>query len=278
MTLTAILLLLASAVSANTDVQIKKNTQEATQVTVRLNDASQGLALRYPATVRLEQVFQDTLANLNQLPSSAKNASLYWSGARLWQTSPSAKLEMQQLQLRVAEQLQSLSRHWQAKSPATSRQLQVMAKAFAQPMPGQRLVMPLDWDHIRITPSDNPGLNGSFELQLLTRPDIVKVTGAIPLNTQAGSAQTGEVRLPWQARQNATGYLEQTGQLAVAEPDYVWVIQPDGTTEKHPIAYWNRTHRDIAPGATLFLPFSGLPDELASLNLHLLDLLKQRPF
>lgn len=246
----------------------------STVVEVRINQSNQALQLRYPTTVRLDQVLQDTLANLNQLPAKVSGQSLYWFGSMLWRSDSITRQVMKEQQSAVILQLQQLAQQVRNKKPETSHSLQILANALSAPLPGQRIIQSLDRDSVRISPDKNPGLNGQFRLQVITRPETVKVFGAF----LQPNVEDSKIKLSWQERKNATDYLQQVTSLTISNPDYLWVIQPDGKAEQHNIAYWNRNHKDIAPGATIYLPFTSLPDGYESLNDDIVDLLKQRPY
>ncbi|MBD8514410.1 capsule biosynthesis GfcC family protein [Photobacterium sp. CAU 1568] len=252
-----------------------------TFVRVQLDNSEKELQLRYPQTVRLDRVQQDALANIYQLSTKSDNTaqalywqSLYWSGSFLWKADHPAKQAIALQQQSVDRQIRALADHWRYRHPAASETLIQLAQSLASPIPGERIFLPLDSDRVRIVPDNNPALNGPFVLRFATRPNTVKVTGALKL--PAGN--TAEISLPWQERQDAAGYLKQIQALAVANRDYVWVIQPDGKAEQHSIAYWNRQHKDIAPGAILYLAFTDLPASAKSSNSQIIHLLSQRPF
>ncbi|WP_311568605.1 capsule biosynthesis GfcC family protein [Photobacterium arenosum] len=252
-----------------------------TFVRVQLDNSEKELQLRYPQTVRLDRVQQDALANIYQLSTKSDNTAqalywqaLYWSGSFLWKADHQAKQAIALQQQTVDRQIRALADHWRYRRPAASETLNRLAQSLASPMPGERIFLPLDSDRVRIVPDNNPALNGPFVLRFATRPNTVKVTGALKL--PAGN--TADISLLWQERQDAAGYLKQIQALSVANRDNVWVIQPDGKAEQHSIAYWNRQHKDIAPGAILYLAFTDLPASAKSLNSQIIHLLSQRPF
>ncbi len=246
-----------------------------TSVRVQLNSAEKELQLRYPATVRLDQVQQDALANVSLMTTSdMAGQPLYWIGSSLWKADHRAKQAIALQQQTLDKQIRALADHWRHSRPAAGETLNELAQHLASPLPGERIFLSLDKDRVRIVPENNPALNGAFVLRLTTRPNTVKVTGALKLPT----GNTADISLPWQERQDAAGYLKQVQMLSVANRDYVWVIQPDGKAEQHSIAYWNRQHKDIAPGATLYLAFTDLPESAKSLNAQIIHLLSQRPF
>lgn len=271
--LTALILTVSSIVSPAMATPVET---APTFVRVQLDNGEKELQLRYPDTVRLDRVQQDALANVYQLSTKSDNSdqALYWSGSFLWKADHRAKQTIALQQQSVDRHIRALADHWRYRRPAASETLNRLAQNLASPIPGERIFLPLDRDRVRIVPDNNPALNGPFVLRLATRPNTVKVTGALRL--PAGN--TADISLPWQERQDAAGYLKQIQALAVADRDYVWVIQPDGKAEQHSIAYWNRQHKDIAPGAILYLAFSDLPASAKSLNSQIIHLLSQRPF
>ncbi|MBF4337610.1 capsule biosynthesis GfcC family protein, partial [Vibrio anguillarum] len=123
---------------------------------------------------------------------------------------------------------------------------QLRARTFAQ-----RIFTPLDPDITRITASQNPKLQGQWLLSLNALPTTVSVLGNVK---QAGD-------MAWKPRTDAGHYVRSAG-LAETDISQVWVIQPDGHASLHDIAYWNHDFQDIAPGATLYVPF---PIETTSL-------------
>ncbi|NAX46762.1 hypothetical protein CAG70_07100 [Photobacterium halotolerans] len=271
--LTALILTASSIVSPAMATPVET---APTFVRVQLDNGEQELQLRYPDTVRLDRVQQDALANVYQLSTKSDNSdrSLYWSGSFLWKADRRAKQTLALQQQTVDKQIRALADHWHYRRPAASETLIQLAQSLASPLPGERIFLPLDSDRVRIVPDNNPALNGPFVLRFATRPNTVKVTGALKL--PAGN--TADISLPWQERQDAAGYLKQLQALSVANRDTVWVIQPDGKAEQHSIAYWNRQHKDIAPGAILYLAFTDLPASAKSLNTQIIHLLSQRPF
>ncbi|NAW88866.1 capsule biosynthesis GfcC family protein [Photobacterium halotolerans] len=271
--LTALILTVSSIVSPAMATPVET---APTFVRVQLDNGEKELQLRYPDTVRLDRVQQDALANVYQLSTKSDNSdqALYWSGSFLWKADHRAKQTIALQQQSVDKQIRALADHWRYRRPAASETLIQLAQSLASPLPGERIFLPLDRDRVRIVPDNNPALNGPFVLRFATRPNTVKVTGAVKL--PAGN--TADISLPWQERQDAAGYLKQVQALSVANRDYVWVIQPDGKAEQHNIAYWNRQHQDIAPGAILYLAFTDLPESAKSLNAQIIHLLSQRPF
>ncbi|MFB2637766.1 capsule biosynthesis GfcC family protein [Shewanella bicestrii] len=254
--ITAITLLASSlflpAVNASTQLFVSTSSSDLTQ-----------LQLTYPSAIRVEQAVQD---GLTQLPANyiteAHPTPVYWLGAALLDTKNTATLEL--IRQQILQQLANMGQ--QADNSQYIAKLSKFAQFLRNIKLGQRVNQPLDLDLIRITDAYNPIIDGQFLLVLPPRPTTITVVGAV--------AQTGEQK--WVSRTSSKDYLKQAGLLENAENSFVWIIQPDGKTIRQPIAYWNHQSMDIAPGAILFVEFSGLFDDYSTLNNKIIELLKNR--
>ncbi|ELR63786.1 YjbG polysaccharide synthesis-related protein [Photobacterium marinum] len=225
---------------------------------------NQHLKLSYPAPVRLQQVLADSIANLQQLPLPPKHNQkkgntdqIYWPGAALLtaRSNPEQKA--------VLAKLNTLSTIWQNEGRNAVLNLKTWLKN--EPI-GQRVFNSLDYDLVRIEMTQNPLISEDVAVVLPPRPNSVWLLGAVKQPE----------KLQWRERSSAQRYLEKITPLSNSDNSSVWVIQPDGIVEKHPIAYWNKEHMDIAPGAIIYLGFAALPDDLDSLNEELINLLRNR--
>ncbi|MGF1689457.1 capsule biosynthesis GfcC family protein [Photobacterium japonica] len=228
----------------------------------------QALTLSYPAPVRLEQVLADTLQHLPQLPVPAidngtaiSGQAIYWPAASVFTAFP----HPQKMATHAA-----LSELIKQSDDADARIFDALQHQLAQLPIGERVFTPLDYDAVRITPALNPLITQSITLVLPPKPTHVLVVGAVK---QPGF-------FPWQPRQDVDSYVSQadvaTHGMSQADNSEAIVIQPDGTVETHAFAYWNHQHQDIAPGATVYLPFADLPRDAASLNDEIVHLLRNR--
>ncbi|WP_222939821.1 capsule biosynthesis GfcC family protein [Photobacterium sp. BZF1] len=125
---------------------------------------------------------------------------------------------------------------------------------------------PLDFDAIRLNKKLNPLLSGEYHFYLANRPEDVLVMGATQKPTL----------IQWQPRWSAKQYLDKTALIDNHQKDYAVVIQPDGAVQHHPIAYWNKDHRDVAPGATIFIGYNDLPSDYKSFNHEMVNLLTNK--
>ncbi|OAN13527.1 hypothetical protein A3K86_13140 [Photobacterium jeanii] len=130
----------------------------------------------------------------------------------------------------------------------------------------RREKLSLDYDQVRIQPNANPLLSGALTLQLPARPHQVFVLGAVK--------NSGAVT--WEERKSADDYLEQAETISASDNNTAIVIQPDGRIESHPVAYWNSRYHAIAPGAIIYLPFTGWFSDFEQVNQMVVELLKER--
>lgn len=262
-TLLAIALLFAPQVLANDNETVgTANTTSAQAFTIEVFNSrhqAEHLLLNYPQSVRLEQVLADTVANLALLPTAQQNInqSIYWTGAGLYKKFPHPN------KANVINQLDKVSELVDADEKSSFQQLATQLSQFDI---GERVFTPLDYDIVRIDKASNPLISESLSVVLPSRPDSVWVLGAVNTNGKQS----------WLSRTNASDYLEHVGHTANGNNSVATVIQPDGVVEQHPIAYWNKSHKDIAPGAIVYLGFDNLPTGYTSLNDEIINLLRNK--
>lgn len=244
--------------AAQSTTQHLSTQQSGVQVSVATSITNrQQLQLSYAQPVRVSQILEDSRQNIHRITENSETGPIYWPGASFYlnQTLPD--------QSQVISQLQALSEQWQGEQQTT---VLALNKLLKNQIFQARIFSAVDIDQVRITPSLNPLISEDMLLVLPPRPTSVLVLGAVHSPQQ----------LLWQERTSAREYLSQLTVLDNAENSNAVVIQPDGTIEHHPIAYWNHQHRDIAPGATLYLGFQSLPSGFESLNQDIINLLRHR--
>ncbi|OZS42912.1 capsule biosynthesis GfcC family protein [Photobacterium sanguinicancri] len=243
--LTPLLLLVLSLLTASATYAETANTKVQIHTGQAL-DQGQGLAqskskqitLSYASAVRTEQVLKD--AQLQIAKHSLLTTPVYWLQAAIF-TQPLEQEKSALLALIAEKQSEFDITDERYTALATLHQF-ISSSHFAK-----RAALQLDYDQARITNNANPLLSGELTLQLPARSEQVWVLGAVK--------DTGAVK--WQQRLSTAEYLEQAKAISAAENDTAVVIQPDGKIQTHPIAYWNERHHDIAPGAIIYLPFTG---------------------
>jgi hypothetical protein len=114
------------------------------------------------------------------------------------------------------------------------------------PITGRRTGVVLDPDQLEVSPPDNWPIEEGDALFYPRRPADVQVVGAV----------AKPCRVPHVGLQDARRYLAACPPSRAADPDMVFIIQPDGSVFPQNIAAWNRDPpRVLAPGAWIYVPF-----------------------
>lgn len=91
----------------------------------------------------------------------------------------------------------------------------------------------------------NHQLGDGDRIMYPSRPDTVRVLGAVD----------APCTLPFVAMQAARRYVDNCPRAAAADPDWIYVIQPDGRIQRLGVALWNRQPaQPLAPGAVVYVP------------------------
>lgn len=116
----------------------------------------------------------------------------------------------------------------------------------ARTITGRRPGVALDPGRLDVTPADNWPVHEGDTLFYPRRPSDVRVVGAVDR----------ACRLPQVPMQDARRYLAACPASRAADPDLIYVVQPDGAVFEQNIALWNRAApRPLAPGAWIYVPF-----------------------
>lgn len=205
----------------------------------------------------------DLLAQLKVSPQS------YWLGAS-WQRQ-SLKQDQQRLKAGVLFDLIQLQRLalLQQKPGLASAAQRLNEQVRPLPVTGRR-IYPLDPLAVELNTAHSPKLQGGDRLIFPPRPDSIRVTGAVP----------SDCTLPFTALQQAYRYTQQCPALAEADPDYLYLIQPDGKVTRLGIALWNREEAaPPAPGAVLLVPLdtADIDAIVPDLNRELAEFIATQP-
>lgn len=115
------------------------------------------------------------------------------------------------------------------------------------PITGRRTGVSLDPARLEAGRSKDWPMSTGDTLVYPARPDDVRVVGAVEK----------ACRVAHVAMQDARRYLAACPVSAAADPDIVFVVQPDGTVFEQGVALWNRSApRPLAPGAWIYVPFN----------------------
>jgi hypothetical protein len=160
---------------------------------------------------------------------------------------PSLLATQQRLKAGVLFDLASLQRHARADG---RQELASVAGAMATwittlPVTGRRAPALLDPRAVEVNAPENHPLAAGDQLYYPLRPATIRVVGAVPQ----------PCTLPLVPLQDARRYLAACASSDAADPDSIYVIEPDGRVLVQGIALWNRSApQALAPGAVIYVP------------------------
>jgi hypothetical protein len=190
----------------------------------------------------------------------------YWLGAS-WQRQ-SLKQEQRRLKAGILFDLAQVSQLALLQDdPSLAAAAQQLSQQFVDlPVTGRRIYS-LDPLKVELNAAHSPRLEGGDRLIFPTRPVHVRITGAV----------TADCMLRFEPLQAPYRYAQECPALAVADPDYLYLIQPDGQVTQLGIALWNRQDKAAppAPGAVLLVPLDAslVKHSAPDLNRELADFL-----
>lgn len=161
---------------------------------------------------------------------------------------PSLLGEQQRLRAGVLFDLQSVNRNALKDDRSDLAKLSASLVSWLQTLPATgRQVALLDPRAVEVTPAANRPVADGDVLYYPRRPTSIRVVGAVKQPCE----------LPLAALQDARLYLESCPASHLADPDRIFVVQPDGRVFEQGIALWNRSPpMPLAPGAVIFVPLS----------------------
>ncbi|HCD1256373.1 TPA: capsule biosynthesis GfcC family protein [Citrobacter amalonaticus] len=201
--------------------------------------------------------------HLIDLVGQPRLANSWWPGAVISEEKATAEALAQKQAL--TGRLAALSADASSDNAAALNALRQQIQALK--VTGRQLVN-LDPDIVRVSERGNPPLQGNYTLWVGGQPTEVTLFGLI--------SRPG--KQPFMPGRDVASYLEGQNRLSGADRSYVWVVYPDGRTQKVPVAYWNQRHVEPMPGSLIFV---GLDDsfwssEPEALNADILHTLMQR--
>lgn len=127
---------------------------------------------------------------------------------------------------------------------------------------------PVDYDLVRLHEKFNPLLEpGEYFLSLTSRPSNLRLIGLTARKESISHVGATDV----------SSYQQYFEPLKLADPDFVYIIQPDGRVVKANIAYWDNQHQEVAPGSTLYIPLrENLFSNISELNQEIAELARNR--
>lgn len=235
-----LLLLVSVSATASADVRIDINNQ----------------VFRYQEPVRLSQV----------LAPVASNQQWYWPATRVYDLT--ADVESQR-----AEVISLIDALTVELAPKDERAigLRTLRQQIENWKLAKRIKVPVNYDVARLDISHNPELqHGAYKLSLTTRPNTVHISGLVKM---PGAYE-------YRAMASGFQYTQAVPLREDAEPDFVYVISPDGDIRRLDTAYWNRDYASIMPGSQIIVPVFSylLTPSLSELNEKVAALAVNRVF
>lgn len=138
----------------------------------------------------------------------------------------------------------------------------------ALPVTG-RLTGNLDPVRLELELKHNRPIHAGDQLYYPSRPDTIAVLGAV----------AEDCTLPFVGLKPAADYAQECAPHGDADPDWIYVIQPDGAVSRHGNAAWNRTApQPLAPGARILVPLRDVPGNATeALNADLAAFIATQP-
>ncbi|OBY59100.1 capsule biosynthesis GfcC family protein [Pseudomonas sp. AU12215] len=198
------------------------------------------------------------------------NPQSYWLGAS-WQRQ-SLIQEQRRLKAGILFDLSQVQRLalLQNKPALASIAQRLGEQVIALPVTG-RQTYHLDPLQVELNAEHSPRLQGGDQLIFPPRPATVRIIGAVANNCE----------LPFVPLQPAYRYAPQCPALDETDPDYLYLIQPDGQVTQLGVASWNREEQAAppAPGAVMLVPLDAqeIKDSAPDLNRELAEFLATQP-
>ena len=186
----------------------------------------------------------------------ALSDDINWSAALL--TSPEQQTDLDHesavLQSKLLT-LSSMAEQHDEKELASSFRL--LASELKSLPVASRIKTVLDPDWVRLRSEYNRPLVGRYVLYLPGFSEHIELMGL-----------AGNQHLPIKDGRDVTDYLTGLTYQTGADQDHIYLIAPDGTWQKVPVALWNHLGKEPAAGSTIFVGIDPalLPSDMADLN------------
>lgn len=220
-------------------------------------------------TVQVNQqhfVFANEPRLVEVLNPVATQQNWYWPAATLYEIDNN---ELEQTRQDVLNQLAILAKAQLPKNVQLKLALEQLAADITTWTLARRLPIAIDYDLARIKAAANPQFTpGNYILRLALRSNIVHILGAVNYSQQVAHLPNADV----------SNYAAKLSRTDLADKDFVFIMQANGTVVKAPVAYWNKKHQEMMPGSQLFVPFkeSLFAPELSKLNQQIINLATNR--
>ena len=218
------------------------------------------------STVKIE--FHDGARLTDLLFNAQLPNDIYWRAAQI--ANSKTMTAIQATKETLLKDLKSLQVFWMrgGDQGALIQSTQQLLQELDRISVSGRLSIVLDPATSRIDPNGNPLLKGQYTLFVASRPDFIYFVGLI----------NGRSKQPLQSGASLASYWQDYRLLAGAAQNEAFLIQPDGSISRVPVASWNKLHREPMAGATLFVGFDPqlLPEQYRDINVRIANLLANR--
>lgn len=154
----------------------------------------------------------------------------------------SARAAQRRLRVGIAHDLQELQK---SSRPSIAQAAISLAQWLEEHPATGRVRQSINPRLMQVQPQANPVLAHGDTVVVPARPATIRVMGAV----------LAECQLKHDPLRDARDYLRDCATTDAAEPDDLYVIQPDGNVQQLGIAAWNRSDpQAVAPGGTLYVP------------------------
>ena len=198
------------------------------------------MSVHAKVSVRVNQMLLDFADNPRMsdvLSGLSKQQTWYWPAAALYRLDTSLG---EQQRSNIITQLEFVALSLNQTNALKARSLINQIKQWQL---ADRVRMTIDYQASRVNLDKNPRFeNGHYLLELYTRPTTATVFGLIDQ----------PIKLDLATQLCAEDYIQRLD-IDLANPDYVYIIQPDGVIKKTGVAYWNSACADIMPGSQIYL-------------------------
>ncbi|WP_265468224.1 capsule biosynthesis GfcC family protein [Aeromonas salmonicida] len=218
------------------------------------------------STVKIE--FHDGARLTDLLFNAQLPNDIYWRAAQI--ANSKTMTAIQATKETLLKDLKSLQVFWMrgGDQGALIQSTQQLLQELDRISVSGRLSIVLDPATSRIDPNGNPLLKGQYTLFVASRPDFIYFVGLI----------NGRSKQPLQSGASLASYWQDYRLLTGAAQNEAFLIQPDGSISRVPVASWNKLHREPMAGATLFVGFDPqlLPEQYRDINVRIANLLANR--
>lgn len=190
----------------------------------------------------------DGAPRLSDLVKAAKVRNDAYVLGAAW-LRPSARPQQVRLKAGLLYELGSIgaSARSDGRSVLADMAMRMRSWIAALPVTGRKPMSTLEPHALQVDRADNRSLREGDILYYPPRPTAVHVVGAL----------VQDCELPHVGLRDARDYLSDCRLSPLADPDLLYVIEPDGKVFEQGIALWNRSPpMPVAPGAVLYVPLS----------------------